>query len=181
MLNAGADIEARDLDLSTPLHWACLTADPHQVRPLLLHNADCGARNRMGQTPLPYAPNPLFHDRRVDVLARLIAKGADAQSADFSGVTPLHLAAKYGELQVVGTLLRYGANPEAVDKDGKTAMHYAAEHASVIKEDEEGYSNYMITWLRISNAQRNGVNEKRLAFKHQTLTVPDHPHRSILG
>lgn len=145
LLNAGANIEAKDHDLRTPLHWACSSPYPQAARWLLLHDADFEARDRTGATPLHIAAKACYQTERA--MAMLIQKGADVQSADYSGATPLHLAAKAGKLHAVRTLIRYDANPEAVDNHGKTAMHYVAMQASIINENEDTYAKYTTTWL----------------------------------
>ena len=45
-----------------------------------------------------------------------------------SNATPLHLAAKQGDLAIIEALLTRGASPNAADKDGWTALLLAAKH-----------------------------------------------------
>jgi len=66
--------------------------------------------------------------RDVDVVKELISKGADVNSKDEFGQTPLHLAARYGHRSVAEGLIASGANIQAEDQYGSTPLHYAAEH-----------------------------------------------------
>lgn len=49
------------------------------------------------------------------------------------GFTPLHIAAKYGNIKVARLLLQKDANPNAQGKNGLTPLHVATHynHASV--------------------------------------------------
>jgi len=58
LLEAGADIDARDRDYETPLHSACRYADPGRAAIaclLLERGADAGAHRHDGKTPLGVA------------------------------------------------------------------------------------------------------------------------------
>ena len=49
------------------------------------------------------------------------------------GFTPLHIAAKYGQMKVARLLLQKGANPDIQGKNGLTPLHVATHynHANV--------------------------------------------------
>ncbi len=57
-----------------------------------------------------------------DITEQLITKGADIQSEDDSGNTPLHLAVKSGNISLVDLLLSKGAKVNAVNKYGETPL-----------------------------------------------------------
>ncbi len=62
----------------------------------------------------------------LDEVKRLVAKGADVNSVDQWGNTPLHWAAIYGHAVVVDHLVAHGADVKAVNLWGTTALHRAA-------------------------------------------------------
>ncbi len=74
-----------------------------------------------GSTPLLLAT--LIQDWRQ--AHALIRGGTAVDVADYSGRTPLMVAAKHGSAETVRDLLASFANPNATDVGGRTALHYA--------------------------------------------------------
>jgi hypothetical protein len=62
------------------------------------------------------------HSREVQAL---LDRGADFETRDKNGRTPLMLAAQHGRPEIVRLLLSKGANPDARDKSGLTAYALA--------------------------------------------------------
>ncbi|KAL8976460.1 MAG: hypothetical protein Q9205_007534, partial [Flavoplaca limonia] len=55
----------------------------------------------------------------------LIGKGADLTGA-IDGKTPIHVAARCGNVEAVRSLFKHGVSPNIKDKDGNTPIHLAA-------------------------------------------------------
>lgn len=112
LLEAGADVNARNEDGGTPLHSAAARAHAKAVKRLLKEGADVNAKNKSGVTPLHVGA------RKYPYLAMvLLEAGADVHAKDEAGRTALHWAALGGHADVAGALLKAGADPNA--KDGK--------------------------------------------------------------
>jgi ankyrin repeat protein len=95
-----------------------LAPDARVAELLLEHGADINAANRHsvfgpGNRPLHAA---VYMDR-ADVVALLIARGADANATDDAGWTPLHLAVANGRLEMARQLLEAGADPNVRIRD----------------------------------------------------------------
>ena len=75
-----------------------------------------------GGTPLHTAAT---HGRR-DLVAFLLAAGAEVNAQATDGQTPLHLAARYGHKEVAELLLARWAWPKVKKDDGSTPLHLAA-------------------------------------------------------
>jgi L-ascorbate metabolism protein UlaG (beta-lactamase superfamily) len=68
---------------------------------------------------------------RVEMVDRLISRGADVKPADeHFGRTPLHLAAMAGYGGVADRLLAAGADPNVKDRDGMTPVDQAVMHGN---------------------------------------------------
>ncbi|MCK5383189.1 MAG: ankyrin repeat domain-containing protein, partial [Gammaproteobacteria bacterium] len=63
----------------------------------------------------------------VDIIEALLAAGADINTADQRGVTPLMYAVSEEKINAVQTLLRGNADVSRVDNKGATALDMA-EH-----------------------------------------------------
>jgi ankyrin repeat protein len=98
LLDAGADIGARNTAGATPLH---VTTEGEMVHLLLSRGAEADAKDACGRTPLHYAAS----SHRSRVVAALIAGGADVNSRDNDGKTPLDVATGP---ETIDTLRRHG-------------------------------------------------------------------------
>ena len=65
-------------------------------------------------------------EKREEAIDHLIAAGADANSTNGRGSTPLHWSVQdFFTKSIVGKLIAAGANPNILDEGG-TPLHYAA-------------------------------------------------------
>ncbi|MBW3656717.1 MAG: ankyrin repeat domain-containing protein, partial [Gemmatimonadetes bacterium] len=152
-LEAGADPNERDAAGDTPMHAAAWGADLDAVRTLLAHGADIDARNHRGV--------PVLHEavrRQNTGLATLLAT-AGANVSDHAGddqSTPLHWAAKDGDLELAALLVERGASVEAVDALGRTPLQW------VLPRAEYAYANPrlapMIQFLLSTGAEHSLEN-----------------------
>lgn len=125
-LEAGADPDERDAAGNTPLHSAGWGADLDAVRALLAHGADVSARNQRGV--------PVLHEaaRRGNTGVAILLARAGAPVSDHAGddgSTPLHWAARDGDLELAKVLLERGASLEAVDRLGRTPLQWVLPRA----------------------------------------------------
>ncbi|WP_265042029.1 ankyrin repeat domain-containing protein [Wolbachia endosymbiont (group B) of Melanostoma mellinum] len=151
LLEAGADVNAKDMLNRTVLHYAALCGRKEIVEFLISKEADVNAKDMLNSTALHHAA--LYG--RKEVVEFLISKGADVNVKDSANRTALHYAALYGHKKItefffgrgvdfglkeplflhndaknglvgiVGILLQEGTNVNAVDLYGKTPLDYA--------------------------------------------------------
>ena len=112
---AGADVNAKDENGVTPLHWT----ETEEIAELLIaKGADVNAKDDWsGSTPLHRAAT--FGYKEIAEL--LIAKGADVNARTGSGETPLDLAIKYKNTGYVVDLIHKhgGKTGEELKTEGK--------------------------------------------------------------
>eukprot|EP01063_Lacrimia_lanifica_P014031 TRINITY_DN20662_c0_g1_i1.p1 TRINITY_DN20662_c0_g1~~TRINITY_DN20662_c0_g1_i1.p1 ORF type:complete len:470 (+),score=108.55 TRINITY_DN20662_c0_g1_i1:991-2400(+) len=104
LLEAGADVNARDLSGMTALSWTVASARsdaPAALESYIAHGADVCASDEDGDTALMYAARK----GRAGMAAYLIAHGADLAAVNHRGWTALHYAALGGHLSTLHTLL----------------------------------------------------------------------------
>ena len=94
---------------------------------LLLHlGADPNAQNPSGQTPLYWVGNGAPGADGAAVVRVLAQHGAQVDAQEkLKQCTPLHMAARRGNVQVAAALLECGADLEVRDKLGDTPLHRA--------------------------------------------------------
>ena len=103
-----ADINARSLSGSTPLHWASgshYLKDSSVLQLLLEHGTDINAQTHAGRTPLHLAS----FNGALEVVRLLLEHGADVEVKNESGMTALQEAADRGRDEVVELLRVHGA------------------------------------------------------------------------
>ncbi len=122
IVEKGTDINVRDILGKTPLHHAVEGGHKDIVELLLVNGADINAKNNEGQAPVDIA----ISRNRKEIVELLIAKGADIS---------LHVASRFGDLDVVKSLIEKGADINEKDTSGRTALHYAVEggHKDVVE------------------------------------------------
>ena len=180
----GADVNVRGNNRETALHSAAWYGDLEIVRVLLDYKIDVNARSLLknwiavhdvskgphsGWTLPPHCGPQLLPD-----IARLLLEqvsNVNARADD--GKTPLHLAARYGRVEVVCVLLEHGASVGAEDNEGKNPLHLAAisgrdkivrvllEHrANVSVEDNQGRTPFHLA------AISGSVDTVRVLLEH---------------
>jgi len=118
------DINARDKDGWTPLHYACAREKTAVVKMLIERGADLNAPDNEGVTPLHRA----MIDRSDDVIDAYVAVLGAKANLDVlsqSGDTPLMHAVRSGFERSVEKLIAAGADVTAQGTDGRTALHVA--------------------------------------------------------
>lgn len=117
----------------TPLHLAAAFGGPAATALLVQHGAGVNQRSRnpMQNQPL-HACIALGKD--CETARVLLGAGAEVNTAQAGGYTPLHQAAAAGLGEMTGILLKAGADSGLVCLQGKTPVAYARErqHVEVI-------------------------------------------------
>ncbi len=122
------DVNARQLDGTSALHWAAYQDDLETVKLLLNARADAKAANRYGMTPLSLACT----NGNGAMVALLLNAGADANTVLSGGETALMTAARTGKVDAVNVLLAHGADANAKESWlEQTALMWAAAEGNV--------------------------------------------------
>ncbi len=123
LIGAGADVDARQPDGATALHWAAYWDEPDALEGLVRAGANLNAQNDYGAAPLWAA----CANRHPGAVERLLAAGADPNLGLGSGETLLMRCAHTGDPRAVRALLSHGADIHAAEPArGQTALMWAA-------------------------------------------------------
>ncbi|CAD8176403.1 unnamed protein product [Paramecium octaurelia] len=150
------DINVRDLDDWTPLHFACQQNNTEIVHLLLLQQANPKLFSLDRKTPLHIAA--MKNNSRICEM--LINYGADIEAQDSDQNTPLHIASLHGNDEVCAILIEKKA-----DHNLKNYQHLTpVEMASDIKIIEV-FNKYGISL--------NNFTYTRTVVKEQNLVLPN--------
>lgn len=132
-LKDGLDPNSRNNEGSTLLICAAAANQPEIVKLLLDHHADIEARDVRNRTALHWAASRCSFDS----VELLVASGANLETADAEGETPLLVAVSSGT-RVAKFLMKQGANVHAKNLNGDgifaLSQDYADELHPIIRE-----------------------------------------------
>jgi uncharacterized protein len=150
LINAGADLTARDSHGRTPLHAAVVAGKQELIQLLLAKGADPNTRDDTGASPLDEAAwggsveiarmlvdagaavnapetktgatpiNEAVFKDHIDVIKLLLARGADTSIRDHAGFSPAENAVRRHHPEVLGILLEH-------ERDGALPVRLLAD------------------------------------------------------
>lgn len=195
LLDFGCDPTRKDYDARTPLHLAAAEGNVDSLKLLLDRQADVNAADRWGATPLqeafrndkteciallcekggelglfdaPDELNSAAASGDVGRLQRLINVKCSANSTDYDGRSPLHLAASNGVVAAANFLLDMpDVDVNAEDRFGNTALDDAAREDA--KNKGEGLHE-VVRMLLIRKGGREGSHIAREIEQGDDLT-----------
>ncbi|KAK8101822.1 hypothetical protein PG999_012196 [Apiospora kogelbergensis] len=115
---------SHDLPGATPLLLAAYHGNHISVQKLLECGADPNARSPYAST-FPMALFAALDQRKYGSMKKLLEKGADPDcrlDQEFDAMTPLHHAAKIGDIKALECLLKYKASIDILDKWENTPL-----------------------------------------------------------
>lgn len=128
LVERGADVHApRDHPGYTPVHVAAEYGHVEVVRLLLEAGAHADVKNVWYQTPLSQLAW-MAQENADEIAALLLERGADVNSRDNRGFTPLHRAVREGKVAFARYLAANGADVSASTDQGTTVLRYAMRY-----------------------------------------------------
>lgn len=126
LIKAGAKLDKASFDGYNPLHLAV----SHNMTDITEWFIQAGASvdtpdEKSERTALHIAC--LFHNLKI--VKFLLKYGANPNSLDINGYSPLHFAAQLGDVEIIKVLLRYGADSsKTTPKNGWSPLHFAVDN-----------------------------------------------------
>lgn len=149
------DIDARDNEGMTALHWAAFHGRTGHVKKLVEKKADLISRDTDGKLPLHWAAQNGFVST-CEAMLEVPDCHNLVNGKDFSGRTPIHLAAAAGQYHVLIRLTAVPyANIEPLDNEGRTPLHWSAA---------TGHAHCVALLLRLGS-------DKNTEDKHEALPL----------
>ncbi|DBA77943.1 TPA: hypothetical protein ACH3X2_008364 [Trebouxia sp. C0005] len=125
LIQHGANVHAVSTNGDTALHVAAAQGSTAAIEALLTQGADASNTNDRDQTPL-YCAVEHQHTAAAHLLGSV--SPATVNKADEWGLTPLHIASRSGNVNIVTALILCQADPLQQSWDKRTALHFAAQH-----------------------------------------------------
>lgn len=103
-------------------HIVLLTA----ITVLHIHHSNAASKQQIAQQSLSKKLHQAIEGNNIDLIKELLSRGVDVNNKEHTtGKTPLHMAAKKGNLAIAHILLEAGANHDLRDNANESALHKA--------------------------------------------------------
>lgn len=162
LLEADADVNAKDGDNNTVLMRAAGSGHAECVKLLLAAKVDVEAKNSIGKTALMWAA----HKGKTKCVKVLLTAKANVNAGNNNNATALYYAAQEGHVECVKTLVEAKADVNAkTKKEGRPALMIAAQngHAECLKALLEAGADVNARnsdgWTVLKVAAKNGKAE----------------------
>lgn len=122
LIEKGYDVNQRDSENVTLLHWASINNRKDIMSFFIDHGAEIDAiGGELQATPLHWATR----QGHLDAVVILMNAGADSTIRDAEGCSCIHLAAQFGHTALVAYFIARGVSPDLVDRVGMTPLMWA--------------------------------------------------------
>jgi ankyrin repeat protein len=159
--NSFKNINKRDKEGRTMLHYVVGTSNSKTVRLLIEKGVDVNAIDVGGYTPLHLAVTA----QNLENVKELIRSGAAVNAKEYgSKNTPLHLGCMIGVKEIVEELVKAGGEIEQEDEFGMTAMNYAKnskEITEVLKKETDRIEKLFEKQVREESKNKKGKPSMR--------------------
>ncbi|KAI1869771.1 uncharacterized protein JN550_005752 [Neoarthrinium moseri] len=125
LIECGGNLHVTRKDGTTPLLSASKNRHPQVAKMLAERGADPNSRSGCegGGTALQLE----VRNGCLETVTLLIHYGANVNTADSLGVTPLHMASRHPSTTIARLVIEHGAYVSSKTNKGRTALHYAIE------------------------------------------------------
>lgn len=120
----------------------------------------------MGHTPFLHKAVLL---NSLNLVKKLIEKGARISSKNHAGDSALTLASQFGRHEILSFLITQGADPKETNEKGETLLHYAASYMKIADETLAGQDLETINMLVNVGINPNSKNLKGQTPLHYAL------------
>lgn len=185
LITSGADINLQNNEGQTALHISCILGLDEMFAILIKSGANISIIDKKNHHAMEYI-NPIFEESFIDAflsnakdtntallmltkikslkgVKKAVMHGADLDTKDKDGATPLIIAAKNNDANTVGFLLYSKANHTFKDLSGSSAFDYAKRNNNIKIEDM--IETVMVKSELDNTAElSNALNSKRLVW-----------------
>nr|XP_024358544.1 ankyrin repeat domain-containing protein, chloroplastic-like isoform X3 [Physcomitrium patens] len=187
LLKHSIDVDTRDKDGLTALHWAAICGRDTMVRYLLKSGADATAIDKDGASVLHYA----IRCANTYAMKAVLRRHADVNACDNEGWTPLHIAVQSGRLDIIKFLLTRGADTRIKNKDGNSALDVALSFGKglyyyhiveLLKKETQQLRQFSLLPCQSEShgAEVEAVLRDEMNSAHELRRLPPSQSRSIL-